>query len=570
MSDFTNGDSFLSYLSSFWTQLYGSPEMIRGISDANALQLQQIYQDFVEAVNRLSIRKIDPFHKELFYPIVLKRPLPESDQEKVAFGDGVVFGAQPEGGEFTPGAVFTYGGFERRSGLYYAIAPDNLSNLGTVIINRLTEPSVVLLRDSDWSFAPGSLAFKQDPFDNPLIPRRAVAGVDGAIEEELVLWTINALVDKQDIYRKFGFPFTNIKASSEFYRRALELTMKAYAGGPTQRVLDSMVAAFAQVPLTREVTETIQKIDSFRGETLVITDANVYRVPGSMTLRPSVVEGAILRAGQPLTTATEVVDRTINPKWWASVPGMALSRDFISADITSLGFLNEAFKVEPEDEINTDDGSSSGRPARFYLAGSSRDVKNFWDAARKNSAAQGIFLGDLLWKDAGLVNVDGSPDFTQDLYINPFEALVTRLIGDGLIVVKIRISDFDESIPLFQNLRLLREVIPVWCSLVVFIDLEASDSYATEGSVQVGTSILVKTTDLIRGRVSGFDSVTKGYFLDTDDDGVPLTPIPEALSVDDSPAIIRETLDFGDPDAHGSGVPVCEEQISVTTEKICN
>jgi len=572
MSDFTDGETFLGYLSSFWTQVFQDTGIVRGLSYANAAQLQQLYQNFVESVSRLSIKTIPVFHKEFVYPIILQSSTFSSSLGPMKFGDGEEFGLQPAGGEFKAGAVFSYGGLEEGSGLYCATIPDNLKSFSSTIVNSLFQPSVVLVRDVDFFVNGNVIQFKNNPFQNNLIPQRQIPGSNHTFQSELVLWILDAQLDIQSVYQQFGFPFCDLKQSSEAYRSALEMIFKIYSEGPSLNILDSVVAALANAPVTKDVYETVLRIDSFGGDQLVVTDLNIYQIPNSLTLRQDVAAGSVLQAGQPLTTMTQVFDKVNQPNWWMQFPGMSVSQDFVAVNISNLGFLNQAAVVELQPLQQASNGTI-GRPAQFYLAGSDKDIKTYWNAVLSKSVEKGMFLGNILYEDAGLVS-DGEPDFSQTLIINPLEFLTTKVLRDGLIPIQIQLNNTDQAFPLFQNLSLLRDVCPAWLSLVIFISIQFNENIYLEnqraGGVEITEAILVPTAALLSGSSSGFDSTTKGYFENVDSQGCPLTNIPEALSVDINPEIITEILDFGNPNEYGTGIPLAVEQVSVKFENICN
>lgn len=577
MPDFTDGEVFLDFFGSFWNRFFTEGDLTRGITAGGAHQITQLYQEFTEAIQALSLETINPFHLEKAYPIIFRRSQFSQGPDEVTFGHGQVFGAQPAGTAFREGATFNYGGLEQRSGLYYIGVPDNFKNLGQVIFNGLIDPTVMLARNSDFIFQDDIIVFKTDPFANPLIARRLVAGTDGqADEEEIVLWAMNAQIDRQDLFRQYGFAVSSVRASSDNYKRALQAVFKAYAAGPTAHVLDSLVAALANLPIARRGNETVQSIETFGTDTLLVTDLEVYKVQAGLEVRPEIQTGTVLYAGQPLTTATRVSDRTTNSFWWAELAGLTMGRDFLVADLDSaLGFLNEAADVELGD-VEVADPGNLGRTATFHLAGLPGDLEKFWGAVRQKSLAGGQFLGDLLYKKHNLVDGNGDPDFTKDLQINPLQFLATELLADGLVLVQVRVTDFNQANPFFQNLRMLRDVMPAYLGLIIFVDLAVDDSYSWQrdsGGVEITTAILQDTKALLAGDTASFDSTTKGYWNNLGSDGELLTKTPEALSSDISPDIISATLDMGDPTknaaAYGSAVAVCEEVIHIKNEEVC-
>ena len=562
MSDFSNKDAFLDFFGSFWNRFFPDQQVLGGVAAGDAHTIAQTYQDMVEQINATSLDTITPFHRELVHPIVLKKSAFSQGPDFLTFGNGAVFGQQPEGGKFRSGVTFQYGGLEQRSGLYYIGIPDRIKNVGRCIINGLIDPSVMLVRDADFILVDDTIVFKDDPFANPLIAQRAVAAEDGVGDDvEIVLWATNVDIDRKDLYRQYGFAVSNLQDSSEAYRVALRAIYHTFAGGPTLHMLDSFVAALAGLPLARRGNEKVLSIETFGTNTLVITDAEVYSFDqATLDLRPEIQAGTVLWAGQPLTTATQVFDRTLQPNWWVPLSGLTIGRDWLVADITSaLTFTNQVVPVELG--ITEVSGvGNSGRTGKFYLAGKPSDVEIFWKGVRARSLQEGRFLGDELYRRAGVVDGDGNPDFTQDLNVTPLEILANDLLADGVIPVRIEVSSLPQAQFLLQNLRILRDVVPAYLGLMILIDVSIEESFPLVAAQSVLETELSPTRALILGDVDSLDNDLKALWMAVDVYGNPSAKILEALSVDISPDIIRETFNLPTD---------CKETVQAAIQEIC-
>lgn len=572
MSDLTSPEVYYGFFSAFWSRFFGDSVAMRGVAHADALDLAQQYQNFLEAVGNLSIHTIEPFHKKQWLPIVLRRSSFGTGPDQLKHGSGANFGVQPADTKFREGVTFTYGGLEQRSGLYYVGAPANLQNLGAVITNRLVEPSVMLVRDSGFIFGDGIITFKDDPFENPLIPKREVAGANGNVEEEIVLWAIDGEFDDGRLHEQYGYLFSNRKVSSESYRKVIAAFMALFSDGPTPQMLEAIVATVAGQPVIREVSETVERVTTLGTKQIVITDASTYQVSTSVELRPEVVPGAVLLAGTPLTTVAQAFDYTRTPNWWTTVPAIAAGRDYIFADISPLGFVNTVVPVELEPTLDLLEGTAT--PARFFLTGKTEDIEKFWSLAREKTAA-GAGLGDLLWKDAGLVDGDGAPDFTQELYINPLEFLVKKILGRHLIVIKMKVNLITRSESFLDLLKILKNTIPVWCSLLVIFEVTLEEEFAFQnaGEPTLDATNLVATEDLIAGAPENFTGAADGFWNDVDSEGAPVNKTPEALSDAISPETITTTLDLATPGnnvtAYGGSTAVLEESVHYKLTDAC-
>ncbi len=582
MADLTHPDNFVAFLSAFWSRIFKDRGVVRGLCHNDAYEIQQIYVNFIEAMANLSIGTILPFHKELVVPIILRKSTFSTGPDELSYGSGSSYGPQPANTDFREGVTFTYGGLEKRSGLYYVGVPSTMANLGPVIVNRLVEPSALLARDSDFILGDDILTFKTDPFENALIPKRIVADADGNPEEEIVLWALDVEYETFRVHTQFGHMFSSKYVSSDAYRAAVEALMKAYSDGPSPQILDALMCVLCGQPVTREVTETVEFISVVGGNRLIITDAGVYQVPVGVELRPNIVVGAELEAGSGLTTIAQLFDYTRDPSWWYDVPALAMSRDFLWMEIESLGFINAPVKVELETTIFDSNGDPL-RPARFFLSGSDKDVEKFWEQARERGVVAGECLGDLLWRDAGLLD-DGLPDFSRELYINPLEFLVTRLIGTHLIVARVQLDLINQNTSFLSEIKHFQQVIPAWCALLIIIEASTEEEYSFQresGGVEVTEQDLSETSleDLIVGNVEEFTGDTLDIWTEVGDDGETLTKTPEALcaaiTVDTLATTINLSSDAANTAANASsgsyGVAVASitEEITWKTTESC-
>ena len=559
--DFTDGINFSNYLSSFWFQMFSDPEMVIGIGDAYARQLSQHYQDFAETVNSVSVRDIDPFHTELVYPIFIRQSEFSVGIRPLKFGDNAVFGPQPAGRTFKEGATLDFGRKAALAPVFYADLPDDLVDAGTTILNRLHNPSVILINGLDYVFQDGVIVFKEDIFNNDLIAKRTAATGDGSADSEIVLWATNVHIEKLQLYRSFGHLFFGKSVKGPALKAALKSIFALYSGGPSIARLDSFVAVACGFPVTAEASETVMSIERLGTAQIVITDKAAYSVTPSLTLRDSVIVGATLTAGSPLTTATEVIDRVSSPLWWNSIDGITVDKGLMLAGVPPLGFLNQEYPVTLDGTISVN--GVSRQLCRFYLAGTESGIEAFWDKTKELGIASDEFLAEILWTGANLVDGNGDPDYNQDLYVNPMQIL-NDLIGDSLIIVKI---NEDVTSDVASMLRLLRQTIPSFCTIIVLININIEDSYSlvsdSETAVEISQLEFVDGRSLFINDTASFDAATQGFWENQDSEtGELLTKTPEAISLGISPSILVDTVDLG-------GASVYAESVTARLEPTC-
>lgn len=561
--DFTNSDNFASYFSSYWSQMFGEPAFIQGVADGCSRQLAQHYINLGEAVNASSIRDIAPFHTELVYPIFIKKSEYSVGPKLLTYGGGGVFGPQLPGGKFKEGKTLQFGAGADLNAMFYADLPDDVCGGGSVIMNRLFQPSVIMVAGADFVFEDGVVFFREDIFANPLIPQRAIAGPNGSetVDHEIVLWASGVQIEKFDLYRQYGHLFFDRTVSGPAGRQALESIFNLYSSGPSIARLDSFVAASCGFPVSAEALENVVSIETLGGNQVVVTDLGVYKIPAGLTLRDNVIPGSVLQAGTPLTTATVVQDRFSHPLWWTEIDALTLGRNFVVSGNPVLGFVNKDLPVTLLDTVNV--GGFQHQFCKFYLAGQARSVDEFWAETRRRSLDRNEFLAETLWIGAGLLDLEGNPDYSQPLMVNPMRIL-NDLIGDNLIIIKIN-EPIQGSIT--EALHLLRETTPVYCSVVVLFSVSVDE----EHSLMADPSYAVPLEELpfedpaahYRGDISLFDPVTKGYWENTDpSSGEFLTKTAEALSFGFSPDLISDSIDLGDQS-------ISSENVTARLEPVC-
>ena len=569
-ADYTNPDVFVSYLSSFWTQVFQESEAVRGLLQGDSLQLDQLQRDFVEILAGAGIAGMPPLHEERCQPVFLRRSTLSTGPAPLAYGAGEVYGSQPAGGPFQAGFTFTYGAPERRSPTWYHALPAGVQSLGGTLVNRPFDPSVVLVEGSDYAVQPADdgtciVVFAQNPFDNPLLAQRVVsddAAANGTSDQEICFFALESKVDAGDLQNRYGYAFFGLPPlTGEPYRLLLATLMRLYAGGPTVAALDAFFAAACGVPLTREARETVELVVAQPdGSSVVVTSTGVYPVPAGLALRANVAAGATLSAGTPLTTATEVWDHRTAPTQIYAQHGMSIAADFLPAGAgpaslgAGLGFPNDPVAVvsgSPADVIPTADGPRCS--GSFALVGAPKDVANFWTQVQDRSktlAAQGgdVFFADRLWRSLGVVDGSGEPDYTKSVFLNPLEFLYDNFLREGLIGVSLSVTPTPALLASFAHLR---EALPPTRTLLIFIRPGQEEDFA----VTVDPTMGVDPTD-------GAPVDERGALGNDFSSAAPATlaaltgpnPVADAIGFGQAPALQVDTVDFGNGTTSASTV----------------
>ena len=564
-TDFTNGDNLFRYLGSFWSQIFSDRASIHGMADSDAADLVQLYMDMAACINSVGIKTCVPLDADRVTPILIYKSLVSQSRYPLRFGDGALYG--PQDGSLSrveKGKVLTYGGQLRDAVPVFVPAPISMISPGNVIINRLWDPSVALVRGVDYVLEEGDLVFRDNPFNNPLIPVRQVANQLGEADELIVLWMSEAEYDRMAIHNAGGYIFfrdTPTDVSAEVYAQAVKALFAISAGGPTISAIDSLIAATSGLPLTVEPVETVESIFTFQGDTMVLTDAQVYRISQGLVLRDSIVAGASLRSGSPLTTATRVDDSVSNPGWWNDIPLLTLGENLIPDSQVggSIGFANASVPVDVTRVVQSTAGTTTS--ARFAVVGKRRCVTQFWSAMEARSRAADDWLSDRLWQAAGLTNLDGTSDFTEPLLVNPLQLLVEELCPLGFVCVRIAAGLQETS--LVSALSQLGELLPAASTIVVILDYNEQEEWSLDFPVEIPaqTSITLTSLDTCLSVDDSADlAALDAEWGHIDDLGQLQTPAAEALSSSISPDIMADTIDMtasAAEDVRISNIPIC-------------
>lgn len=544
-NDFTDGDNLFRFLGSFWTQIFSEPEVLRGETHAIAWQLQQLYSDMTMAISGLGIHTCVPLDTELLTPIILYRSRTGLSQKHVTFGDSTVFGGAAK--------------FDGLRPQYYAAgvtAPAGMSIAGETILNRLFEPSVVLVNGHDYALIDGEIVFAANPFDNPLIPRRMVADANGQPDEMIAMWMTSSRYDRHSIHNAGGCLFfkTPPAVSAAVYSQVIKALFEATAGGPAIRLIDSLVAAASGLPVTVEAVETVQSVGVSSGRPLVITDFGIYHLADGLSLRSGIVAGAALPAGTPLSTATRVEDSVSSPLLWQSLPAVSIETPGFRG---GLGFVNASVPV------TVSHTSETGEPVvQFQIVGDATVVEDFWKRVEDRSRAENDWLSTRLWTAAGLTDLNGDPDFSLPLKINPLSLLMGEIMPGAILAITI---DSSHVVPaLLSGLSSLGRLLPAYSMTVVFLNYAAEDSLSFDfESAQHTESFVSLDSQLAVDDSSGLVG-THPSWGNLDSAGTPVEPAAEALSFSNSPDILIDTLALPDSVTElvrAENTPICASKV---------
>lgn len=577
MADLTNQDFFVKFIGSFWSRILVDHKFSEGIAAASVSELVRSYQSLVEAIERLSIDTVKSSVLSKNQPIVFRKSDFSNGPDRIKYAGGQVYGSQEYDGEFRGGAIFEYGGLERRSDNFYIGIDDAIVEIGATITNGLLAPSVTLVRGVDFAVDDGIITFRKDPFLNPLIPKRLVFSEGVGEEEEIVLWAINARSNNGEFEDQFGFASKGINPKSPNYFEITRSALRAISGGPSMSLIDHFVASLIGLPCVMENEEVVLSLSSFKDYRIVVTDLNLYKIHPTLEIRDEVVAGAVLERGHPLTKGSQIFDSRQNPSWWSALDGLVLSEVFFNQNFSAaIGFPNKNCVVElsePEQSLEQEEW----RSAKFFISGRQADIDLFWKNSREFGLQTRVPSGNAIYRYLNIVDENNALDFSRTAIINPLGFIAENVFNSGAVIIKIQSSSLFSLEDFFRGSEILRDLIPPHLGLIIIIDVLTSEEVRFQRDDGFGVEPVTleesSTRDILRLNPDNFPAATKALWQDVDSDGNPLTLCPEAFSIDLSPDIGKETVSFGDGSenevSYGEPTSVCEEFIESANIAIC-
>jgi hypothetical protein len=266
--DLDDPDSILDGRGSFYTEQFDGTEVLYTLYRGRELQYEQVYTNYLEAVNTVARSTIPIYHRENWRPLVF------NESNSTAVGDN-----------------------------YRLPLPTGIINV-TTLSNRVVNPSWTKVQGIDFAVnaSAGTITFSEDIFDNLLIPTR----VNASGQTEATLFGYGVDEDAEYIHTHLGYVFGLDLESSENYRDFLNALWDANARGPTMNAVTKAVAAAMDAPVTQQDGEVVESVVTGRGSKYIITDTNVYTYHRNATEAVSV--GDVLTEGDTLANVFEVLE----------------------------------------------------------------------------------------------------------------------------------------------------------------------------------------------------------------------------------------------------------------------
>ena len=340
---FSKGRLLLNSISSFWSLVFKDAELIKSFVGGIEKTLSQAYFNLLEIILKKSVQDIPIFHREKWTLLIFN----ESDRNKnseslLKYGQGVVYGGQPADSDFIPGATFQYGGFAEGLTSSFKL-PDKMVDIESFLMNRIYEPSLVLTNGVDFFIRNGIIFFKENPFENDLLPKKEIIDQDGnVVDRQVAIWALNSDFDFQFLFKNYGSIIDIFLESNENYKQFLQTAWRLFTTGPRINNLLSTLNAFLGLPVIIEEKEIVQTLLITDTEQRIVTDQHVYILAPNVDLRSDLTPGLELKAFDYLTDAIVILDTVRNPRWWTNFAYLPIPNEILSHEyFDSLKVFNE-------------------------------------------------------------------------------------------------------------------------------------------------------------------------------------------------------------------------------------
>lgn len=296
-------------LGSFWDTVFQESGLVDAITDSKAMGLAQAELDSAEALAARDHRVSPAYHREHWYPVVLRKSRRNSvSAATIGMPDTPVMGGQTEGSVYLDGEVFQVGTHQDYSKVVTYPLPEDcgLVSVRTCITDSISSPAALLIPGRDFFISGGVVAIRseKDPFSSGNFR------VEPSADDSLVtLWCCDAELDHGNVARFIGYPLGLHVPSTATARDTVAALWDSLAHGTTEAILNTALGLIFGVPVIQE-DSVVQQVEPCApaGTCKVVTDKAVYLAPTGR-LAEWVNVGAKLRRGDFITTDVAVRSR---------------------------------------------------------------------------------------------------------------------------------------------------------------------------------------------------------------------------------------------------------------------
>lgn len=502
-------DNLLAVLGSWWADMYAGRDQVDNLVQGKAQLETQSMMDLLELLAAMSRFSVPIYHTANWYPLYLRASQRNDAQTSLLRYDGAK--NYDDGRQYDVPKFNTFHAFPR---------PDTLVSV-PLIMNRFVAPTMTQTDGIDYILVDNAIIFRNNPFDDPRVAKRAVYEDGRVTDTEALIWVYRGQFDWDTIYRQFAYVIGLRLKSSAGYRELMNAVYDAMVGGATRGDLLRALSAMTGIPLVREAEEIIVDMVRDTENMVIITDLSVYKF--GLAAEPVVVVGQTVYRGQALTDALRIheLNQGIVP---ASLLSLALGQGFLSTCFyADLVFENKEVPLV----VDTRHASGYTRVS-WDLGGFPLDVQQFFDDLHARGVTEAERPVDECEQLARTIrypandcddveviarrgtlahyldlreNMVGEPTVTMlPRTINPLKFLIENILRNNAYIVRVKTSGSGHGGVGLYNARLLRKIIPPSTAMILIVDLTAAkDSVRVDQLVERVTTFTGMTplTDVV-------------------------------------------------------------------------
>jgi hypothetical protein len=460
VNDLDNPDKLLELLGSFWATTYQGNSLLKDLVGTAGQMAQQSHLQLLELIRSVSRFDVPIFHQSNWYGLRILESELNSDTSLLTTY------TTPSANQYNTTTSLAYAEISDQS-FYSVTKPAGLENV-KVIFNRLTAPSVELVQNIDFWVHDSVITLRENPFDNPLIPKREILSGNGTVSDrECMLWLYRGQWDWDLIYEQFGYALRLKLKSSQGYKDFINAIFDAFVAGTSVRTQSQALAAAFGIPLVVEAEETVENIINDADKLNIITNVHVYQFPLGTTSLVSL--GDIVRAGDTLVDLFQVFElnrgATINPN--------DISALSVGSGVLAWGFWGDLTWENKEQDIVVEENVDGYTKVSWELGGFPSDKDKFWADVHIAGIAANETLAMLLDVRE---NPTGQATATSlPLTINPLQFLADNLLRNNAYVVKVKPGSQLSNQLAFVPIAQLRKIQPPHTLMILIVELVYTD-----------------------------------------------------------------------------------------------
>jgi len=557
---YNNGEEFINFLSDFWVIVFQDEALMQRFSSAYGEIFGDAYFDFLELVLSVSIEKIKPFNRRKWHFLSFKQSENLGEAKLIYDNEGILYGPQfPPDSEFTVLKEFDYDGRFSTEIVYRYVLPENMVDIDKFLCNRIHQPSLVLIKDKDFTVKDRIIRFTVNPFENDLIAKREIRSVAGQVtDREIGIWSLNSFWDYDSIFKRYGKLIKFYRKNGEVYKTFINALWALFYDGPNFKNLVAAINSLIGATISRD-NEEIRSISVFPTETILLTNKNKYSIDPAAPIRADFFDAngnlkpnIQLEKFEALTDSVSIKDYVNSPKWWNKVDPLLLpnyllggNKSFFLPDIDILAVfrLGETwglpleFEVPDLADIKTGIILGEGTLGNVTLGPAEEIANNSWREI-------GVRLG-------GVVLGEQAPGIPYSNIFNFKDYVMDNFFKENLFFMQITptVSQFKN----FQRqiIDIILEAIPARSIFINYTFLETfEDDFALEDVAEQDYNTGIGSLDGVLGSGILFDGKTREIQHNNDSAilelgfGIPLTEeaaTSESIGYDEAMQLGYET-----------------------------